>query len=40
MAQELLSTFGTDPAEVALALRTGGAFEITCNGPDDLGAQG
>ncbi len=32
MAQELLSTFGTDLGEVALAPRTGGVFEITCDG--------
>ena len=28
MAQELLSTFGADLGEVALAPRTGGVFEI------------
>ncbi|WP_019172004.1 SelT/SelW/SelH family protein [Pseudaminobacter salicylatoxidans] len=32
LAQELLSTFGTDLAEVALVPGTGGIFEITCNG--------
>jgi selenoprotein W-related protein len=32
MAQELLSTFGTDLAEVALAPGTGGVFEISCDG--------
>ena len=32
LAQELLSTFGTDLGEVALAPGTGGVFEITCNG--------
>jgi selenoprotein W-related protein len=32
MAQELLSTFGTDLGEVALMPRTGGVFEITCDG--------
>jgi len=32
MAQELLSTFGADLGEVALAPRTGGVFEITCDG--------
>jgi selenoprotein W-related protein len=31
MAQELLSTFGTDLGEVALIPGTGGAFEIICN---------
>ena len=32
MAQELLSTFGADLGEVALAPGTGGIFTITCNG--------
>jgi selenoprotein W-related protein len=32
MAQELLSTFGTDLAEVALVPGTGGVFEITVDG--------
>ena len=32
MAQELLSTFGTDLAEVALVPGTGGVFEIACDG--------
>ena len=32
MAQELLSTFGPDLAEVALAPATGGRFEITYDG--------
>lgn len=32
MAQEPLSTFGTDLGEVALMPRTGGVFEITCDG--------
>ena len=32
MAQELLSTFGTELAEVALRPGTGGIFEITCDG--------
>ena len=32
LAQELLSTFGTELGEVALAPGTGGVFEITCNG--------
>ena len=32
MAQELLSTFGTELAEVSLQPRTGGVFEITCDG--------
>lgn len=31
MAQELLSTFGDDIAEVALVPGTGGRFEITCD---------
>jgi len=31
MAQELLSTFGADLGGVALAPRTGGVFEITCD---------
>lgn len=31
MAQELLSTFGTELGEVALVPGTGGIFEITCN---------
>ena len=30
MAQELLSTFGTDLGEVALVPGTGGTFEVTC----------
>lgn len=32
MAQELLSTFTEDLAEVALAPSTGGNFSITCDG--------
>ncbi len=32
MAQELLSTFGADIAEVALVPGTGGAFEIVLDG--------
>ena len=32
MAQELLSTFGADLAEVALQPGTGGIFEISCDG--------
>lgn len=32
MAQELLSTFGTDLDEVALRPATGGTFEITYDG--------
>jgi selenoprotein W-related protein len=32
LAQELLSTFGTDVGEVALAPGIGGVFEITCDG--------
>ena len=32
MAQELLSTFGTDLGEVALVPATGGRFEITYDG--------
>ena len=32
MAQELLSTFGTDLGEVALSPATGGVFEITYDG--------
>ena len=32
LAQELLSTFGTDLGEVALAPRIGGVFEITYDG--------
>jgi selenoprotein W-related protein len=32
MAQELLSTFGTELGEVALVPGTGGAFEISCDG--------
>ncbi len=32
MAQELLSTFGTELGEVALAPGTGGIFTITCDG--------
>lgn len=31
MAQELLSTFGTDLGEVTLVPATGGVFSITCN---------
>ena len=31
MAQELLSTFGTELGEVALVPGTGGVFTITCN---------
>ncbi|HVW56842.1 MAG TPA: SelT/SelW/SelH family protein [Rhizobiaceae bacterium] len=31
MAQELLSTFGTDLGEVALVPGTGGIFEIRCD---------
>jgi selenoprotein W-related protein len=31
-AQELLSTFGTDPVEVSLQPGTGGVFVITYNG--------
>ena len=31
MAQELLSTFGTDLGEVVLVPGTGGVFTITCN---------
>lgn len=31
MAQELLSTFGTDLDEVALVPGTGGVFEIRCD---------
>jgi selenoprotein W-related protein len=31
MAQELLSTFGTDLSAVVLVPGTGGVFEITCN---------
>jgi selenoprotein W-related protein len=31
MAQELLSTFGTDLASVTLVPGTGGVFEINCN---------
>ena len=34
MAQELLSTFGTDLGEVALVPGTGGVFTIACD--DDL----
>ena len=30
MAQELLSTFGTDLGEVALVPDTGGTFAVTC----------
>ena len=30
MAQELLSTFGTDLGEVALVPGTGGVFAVTC----------
>lgn len=32
MAQELLSTFGPDLAEVVLVPGSGGVFEITCDG--------
>ncbi len=32
LAQELLSTFGTDLGEVALIPATGGRFEISCDG--------
>ena len=32
MAQELLSTFGTELAEVALVPGTGGVFEVTVDG--------
>ena len=32
MAQELLSTFGTDLGEVSMQPGTGGVFEITYNG--------
>lgn len=32
MAQELLSTFGTDLGEVALVPGTGGVFQIHCDG--------
>ncbi|EKF18913.1 SelT/SelW/SelH family protein [Nitratireductor pacificus] len=32
LAQELLSTFSTELAEVSLRPGTGGIFEITCNG--------
>jgi len=32
MAQELLSTFGQDIGEVALAPGTGGVFTISCDG--------
>ncbi|TKT75447.1 SelT/SelW/SelH family protein [Aquamicrobium sp. LC103] len=32
MAQELLSTFGSDIGEVALVPGTGGIFEIHCDG--------
>lgn len=32
MAQELLSTFGEDLGEVALAPARGGVFEIACDG--------
>ena len=32
IAQELLSTFGTDLGEVALVPGTGGVFEIRCGG--------
>ena len=32
MAQELLSTFGTDLGEVSLAPGTGGVFTVTCDG--------
>jgi selenoprotein W-related protein len=32
MAQELLSTFGTDLGEVVLAPGAGGVFTITCDG--------
>jgi len=32
MAQELLSSFGADLAEVTLVPGTGGVFEVTCDG--------
>jgi selenoprotein W-related protein len=32
MAQEVLSTFGTDLAEVALVPGTGGVFQVACDG--------
>lgn len=32
MAQELLSTFGTDLGELVLVPGTGGIFEVTCDG--------
>lgn len=32
LAQELLSTFGTDLARVSLEPGTGGVFRIVCNG--------
>jgi selenoprotein W-related protein len=32
MAQELLSTFGADLAEVALVPGTGGVFTVECDG--------
>jgi selenoprotein W-related protein len=32
MAQELLSTFGSDLGEVTLVPGTGGVFEIACDG--------
>jgi selenoprotein W-related protein len=32
MAQELLSTFGTDLGEVALVPGTGGIFQVHCDG--------
>lgn len=32
LAQELLSTFGQDLAQVALAPASGGTFHITCDG--------
>ena len=39
MAQELLSTFGTELGEVTLAPGTGGVFTITCDDHSDLGPQ-
>ena len=39
MAQELLSTFGTDLGEVALSLGTGGVFEITYDGVGQIGRR-
>jgi selenoprotein W-related protein len=34
MAQELLSTFGTDLGAVTLVPATGGTFSITCDGAE------